>query len=167
MKTMPRIVKNATVPTTMITMTETVSPCVPLLVVGFVAFLLASEEPVDGKVGGRVGGEEGGGSVGWEKGGGSVGWEEEVGGSVGGEEEVGGSVGREEEVGGGVGGAEEVGEVTDSALHGVGADDVPDELVLLRVGVVLTDDWLLKKATCGLSRIPCTVPRRWVGSAVV
>ena len=164
---MLRIVKNATVTTTMITMTETVSPCVPLLVVGFVAFLLASEEPVGGKVGGRVGGKEGGGSVGWE--------EEEVGGSMGGEEEVGGSVGGEEEVDGSVGGeelgkgmdGEEVGEVTGSALRGVGAGDVPDELVLLRVGVVLTDGWLLKKATCGLSRIPCTAPRRWVGSAVV
>ena len=170
MKTMPRIVKNATVTSTTLTMTKTVS--VPLLVVGFVALLLASEEPVGGEVGGevggRVGGEEGGGSVGWEEEvGGSVGGEEEVGGSVGWEEEFGGSVSWEEEVDASVGGEEEVGVVTSSALHGVGAGDVPDELVLLRVGVVLTAGWLLKKATCGLSRILCTAPRRWVGSAVV
>ena len=68
MKTMLRIIKNAPVTTTTLTMTETVSPFVPLLVVGFVALLLASEEPVGGEVCGRVG------------------WEEEVGGSVGGEE---------------------------------------------------------------------------------
>ena len=80
-----------------------------------------------------------------------MGGEEEVDASVGGEEEVGGSVGGEEEVDASVGGEEEVGEVTGSALRGVGAGDVPDELVLLRVGVVLTDGWLLKKATCGLS----------------
>ena len=93
--------------------------------------------------------------------------EETVGGElcrrVGGEEEVGGSVGGEE-VGGSVGG-EEVGEVMGSVLSGVG--DVPDELVLLGAGVVLTAGWLLKKATCGLSRILRTAPRHWMGSDVV
>ena len=84
------------------------------------------------------------------------------------EETVGGElcprVGGEEEVGGSVGG-EEVGEVMGSVLSGVG--DVPDELVLLGAGVVLTAGWLLKKATCGLSRILRTAPRHWMGSDVV
>ena len=82
---------------------------------------------------------------------------EEVGRSVGGKE-FGGS-GDGEEAGGSVGGKEEVGIVMGSVL-GVGAGDVPDKLVLFRVGVVLTAGWLLKKATCGLSRILCTAPRR-------
>ena len=64
-----------------------------------------------------------------------------------------------------VGGEEEVGEVMGSVLSGVG--DVPDELVLLGAGVVLTAGWLLKKATCGLSRILRTAPRHWMGSDVV
>ena len=102
------------------------SPLVVVLVGGVVALLFTSEETVGGELCRRVGGEE------------------EVGGSVGGEE--GGSVGGEE--GGSVGG-EEVGEVMGSVLSGVG--DVPDELVLLGAGVVLTAGWLLKKATCGLS----------------
>ena len=114
-----------------------------------------------GEVCGKVGGEKDvGGSVGGEKDvGGSVGGED-VGGSVGGEKDIGCSVGGED-VGGSVG-WEEVGEVMGSVFSGVG--NVPDELV---VGVVLTAGWLLKKATCGLSRILSTSPRHWMGSDVV
>ena len=68
-----------------------------------------------------------------------MGWEEEVNGSVGGEE-----------FGKGMDG-EEDGGVNRSVLGGVGPGNVPDKLVLFRVGVVLTAGWLLKKATCGLS----------------
>ena len=139
----PKVAKNTGIITATTIMRTVISPCVVLLVGEVVALLLASNGPVGGEVCGRVGGEE------------------EVGGSVGGEEGVGGSVGGEEGVGGSVSGEEVMG----SVLSGVG--NVPDELVLLGAGVVLTAGWLLKKATCGLSRILRTAPRHWMGSDVV
>lgn len=61
----------------------------------------------------------------------------------------------------------EVGGVMGTVLCGVGAGSVTDKPVQLRVSVVLTAGCLLKKATCGLSRILRTAPKCWMGSAVV